>query len=309
MQDYIPFLAVPDRLDSNPVPVWQLEKDPQSGLIRLWPQPGPDEIASYYPQDSYDPHITLQKPAGVRNRLYRLVRRVVLRWKASCILTGNPPLSATSLIIESGCATGELLDSLCRRTGAKGYGIEISAAAASYARSHYGLEVGTTGLAEAKLDTAAKAIVFWHTLEHIHNPDVTLQEAARLLAPDGFMVIALPNPECHDARHYRENWVAWDAPRHLYHFTPQALGNMLRPCGLTITGMKPFIPDTIYNCLHSQLLKLRRQNRKITPAAIAETLTCVVRSIKATRKTVSASSSIVYTIRHSSSPATTSGRS
>ena len=39
--------------------------------------------------------------------------------------------------------------------------------------------------------------------------------------------IAVPNPASKDAEYYKEFWAAYDVPRHLYHFTPEALEKLL----------------------------------------------------------------------------------
>jgi hypothetical protein len=67
----------------------------------------------------------------------------------------------------------------------------------------------------------------------------------------------LPNPESYDAKHYQENWIAWDAPRHLYHFVPETLKKLLEQHNLEIINRQPYPPDSIYNTLHSEKLRCK----------------------------------------------------
>ena len=59
----------------------------------------------------------------------------------------------------------------------------------------------------------------WHVLEHVPDLEVQIKELKRLLKPDGLLVIAVPNFKSYDAKVYKENWAAYDVPRHLYHFS------------------------------------------------------------------------------------------
>ncbi|MCK7553827.1 class I SAM-dependent methyltransferase [Chitinophaga sedimenti] len=55
-----------------------------------------------------------------------------------------------------------------------------------------------------------------------------------MLKPGGALLIAVPNYTSKDAQHYGEHWAAYDVPRHLYHFSPTAMQNMLQAHGVTV---------------------------------------------------------------------------
>lgn len=76
------------------------------------------------------------------------------------------------------------------------------------------------------------AIVFWHSLEHLREPGDALAHAARLLAPGGLLVVALPNAASWQAERFGDGWLALDLPRHLVHLTADALVSRLRDLGL-----------------------------------------------------------------------------
>lgn len=92
------------------------------------------------------------------------------------------------------------------------------------------LRVG--GLAEIGGEWAA--IVFWHSLEHLPDAGEELARAARLLASDGVLVIAVPNADSLQARIFGERWFALDLPRHLVHLPAEALVQRLREHGLEV---------------------------------------------------------------------------
>ena len=87
----------------------------------------------------------------------------------------------------------------------------------------------------ADLDGPFAAIVFWHSLEHLREAGSELERAARLLAPGGLIVIAMPNPASLQARAFGDRWLALDLPRHLVHVPAPALLARLRELGLEPT--------------------------------------------------------------------------
>ena len=249
------FLKVSDRFSQADNDEWQLVRDPESKLIYLSPRPDETEIGMHYPESEYDPHLSVKGGITLRDTLYLFLRNLVLRKKASLIEKSGHPLSSRSTILEIGCSTGELLDTLRQKKGipsANCVGFEKNECSASHARNTFGFAVNYTDFCDCPPTGTFDRIIFWHTLEHIHRINETLDKASQCLATDGVMVFELPNAGSRDATLYGKHWVAWDAPRHLYHFTPETLEKLLTKHGLEISSMRPFIPDTFYNCLYSE---------------------------------------------------------
>lgn len=78
------------------------------------------------------------------------------------------------------------------------------------------------------------AIVFWHSLEHLSDPRAALATARERLAPDGVVVVAVPNSDSLQARAFGGRWLALDPPRHLVHLTAAALRSRLEELGLRV---------------------------------------------------------------------------
>ncbi|MCU0450341.1 MAG: class I SAM-dependent methyltransferase [Bernardetiaceae bacterium] len=96
------------------------------------------------------------------------------------------------------------------------------------------------------------AITLWHVLEHVHDLDGYLGQMLRLLDPKGALVIAVPNHQSLDARHYGPHWAGYDVPRHLWHFAPATLERLLTRHGFALLTKQTMPFDPLYVSLLSE---------------------------------------------------------
>lgn len=144
---------------------------------------------------------------------------------------------------ELGCAAGAYLAQL-KACGWEVAGVEPGDGPAATAQAA-GLNVhhGTLDSAEqtpAAFDFAAS----WMVLEHVPNPRATLTQLHELLKPGGQLAISVPNAGCWEPKFFKDNWDAWDLPRHLQHFRPQSIRQLLLDCGfidIQITHQKTLL--------------------------------------------------------------------
>jgi hypothetical protein len=68
-------------------------------------------------------------------------------------------------------------------------------------------------------------------------------------------VVAVPNFKSYDARHYGTFWAAYDTPRHLWHFSQNAIKTLFAGVGLEVVATKPMIFDAFYVSLLSEKYK------------------------------------------------------
>ncbi|MFO8184328.1 MAG: class I SAM-dependent methyltransferase [Candidatus Aegiribacteria sp.] len=145
-------------------------------------------------------------------------------------------------LLEVGCAYGFLLDYL-RDRGWDVTGVEISPLSSSYARDRLGLDVRTGSVETADLKEGSfDAVLLLDVLEHLHRPYDTLDRIARLLAPEGVLVVQCP----WELYHWEEVMEALlrgmepgtiepdSVPAHLYFFQPKTLEGVLRKGGYEI---------------------------------------------------------------------------
>lgn len=205
-------------------------------------------MAAFYAAEGYDPFLSGAQNASLKTRLYRIARWFTLRRKAVRTVAGLTPRSN---VLEVGCATGELLGYL-RKRGFQTCGVEPDPPAADFARRHSGALVWTGGLDAVPAEVGPfDVIVLWHVLEHLHDLSGSLDTMRHRLAPGGRLVLAVPNPAAADARQYGPQWAAWDAPRHLYHFEPPVMLDLLSRRGFRAVRQGAVAFDAFYHCLLS----------------------------------------------------------
>ncbi len=141
-------------------------------------------------------------------------------------------------LLDIGCATGLFLNGFSRAPGWALNGVEINRIAAQEARERYGLEVFTGTLEAAEFpDAHFTAVTMWDVLEHLHDPAGTLREIHRILAPEGVLVLRVPNHDSWDQRIFKEHWAGLDSPRHLYVYDPTTIRRLLQQSGFSIRAI------------------------------------------------------------------------
>lgn len=194
----------------------------ECSLVRTDPQPSPSELDRYYPSGY---HSSTKRYLFGLDRSLSLVHQARIRRIER--LTGGPGSA-----LDVGCGPGWFLAHM-RQRGWQTRGTERSANAAQQARDGLGLDVRAQDLDELVAEGASfDAVVLWHVAEHMSDPAETIRDIARLLRPGGVAMISVPNFGSPEARIGRARWFHLDVPRHLYHFTPDTLKNLLIEAGL-----------------------------------------------------------------------------
>jgi GT2 family glycosyltransferase/SAM-dependent methyltransferase len=193
---------------------------------------------------------------SVAGTLYRTARWANVAWKRRQVerLSGS-----RGRLLDVGCGTGEFLREM-RRAGWTVEGVESDERAARHARGRHGLEVMCGDIhAVGRPNGSFDVVTLWHVLEHVANPRRVLAFIRGVLRPRGLAVIAVPNVESIDAAVYGSDWNAYDAPRHLHHFSFEVLDRVCRDAGLELVRRRSLPADAAYNAFSSEALRWRRR--------------------------------------------------
>lgn len=154
------------------------------GLQLTRPLPTESEVAELYGHEYYG-----EGRPGLLSweRLRLLFHEVVLRHRARA-LAGRPPGRA----LDVGCGDGDMLAFLWAR-GWEVRGQDVSPAAAARAAAK-GIEVHQGPLSGAPYEAGSfDVVMLWHVLEHLTEPLEELRRIRGLLAPEGLLVVEVPN--------------------------------------------------------------------------------------------------------------------
>lgn len=214
------------------------------GLQFTNPRPTESAIGKYYDNPEYVSHTDTQE--GFLFKVYALVKNYTLGKKEQLLSS----LTTDKTILDYGAGSGDFSNYLQKS------GWSVSAfepdpyARGLIAKKNTAINL-VVRLGEIS-DQSLPVITLWHVLEHVHRLEETLSEFNRILKPNGNLIIAVPNHTSYDARVYREDWAAYDVPRHLYHFNPKTIEPLLNRAGFELTSMKPMWFDSVYVSLLSE---------------------------------------------------------
>jgi SAM-dependent methyltransferase len=145
-------------------------------------------------------------------------------------------------VLEVGAGDGRFLAHLAS-AGYRVSGIEPSAAACAQARAR-GVEIENVAIADARREPRSQdAVVVWHVLEHLDDPEAALRRLHEWLVAGGRVVVACPNLGSLQARIGGDAWFHQDVPRHRTHFTSAGLRLLLERTGFRIERVRHLLID------------------------------------------------------------------
>lgn len=224
---------------------WEIFCCNSCGLGVLDPQPTKEEIIKLYNQE----YFTEPGQNGIDPDSKEFAHRLSLESTRIRLVRSQ---KRQGTVLDIGCGNAYFL-AACQKKGFNVHGLDISDYAVEYATQRLKLpvtvgEVDTVTLPENSFDV----ITMWHYLEHTENPRNIIKKVTPWLKKDGILVVDVPNYEGTDAQKDWENWVGWQLPYHLHHFTENSLKQLLTEMGFKVVKTKTY---------HSEVVK--KQLKKI----------------------------------------------
>jgi len=224
-----------DRLYHTTTREFAVVRCEQCGLLRLDPQPAPEELGLYYPRNYW-----FAPDRGAASRMEEAYRRLVLRDHVRFVMGALGASRARGPLLDVGSGGG-LFPGMMRERGYRAAGLDFSREAAAIAWRVQGVPAACGMLEKAPFAAGQFAgITMFHVLEHLPDPRAYLNAARALLAPDGRLVVQVPNAACWQFRILRGRWTGVDVPRHLFDFRDRDLEKLLESCGFEVLRRKYF---------------------------------------------------------------------
>jgi len=112
------------------------------------------------------------------------------------------------------------------------YGIDMENSTAEKARSATGAEVFVGDVMDAPFPPDSfDVITAFDLLEHVYQPRQFLTKVLDWLKPGGIFCTMLPNIDSWESRIFGSYWYGLEMPRHLFHFSPKSLKQVMVTLG------------------------------------------------------------------------------
>jgi SAM-dependent methyltransferase len=206
----------------------------ECGLVRLDPRPTLEEVSTFYAG-----HYWFAGNQSTAGKLEELYRKTILydhvRFAARALRTSGAPAK----VLDVGCSGGLFLQ-LMQARGFEALGVDFSSDAARVAAAR-GIRVEIGELPGLNLAAGEWGLVtMYHVVEHLLNPAEYLKAAARLLHPQGRLIVQVPDRDCWEARMLGLHWTGLDVPRHIHVFRGRDVRRLLESCGFRALREKHF---------------------------------------------------------------------
>lgn len=222
------------------------------------PQPSKQRLPYYYKSEYYISHTDAN--ISLFDRIYQEVKKYTIGKKVALLESLE---TKTTNLLDVGCGTGDFLKVASER-GWEISGVEPNREARKLATNKLSDSNIIVSDIEELLDTTQPkqydVITLWHVLEHVPNYDTYIDKLKSLLKKDGHLFIAVPNFKSYDAQHYKEFWAAYDVPRHLWHFSQDAIMKIFQKHQMQINKTIPMYFDSYYVSLLSEKYKTGKSN-------------------------------------------------
>lgn len=209
--------------------------------------PGIDDIGKYYKSENYISHTETSK--GLVNWLYLRVRKFTLSSKRRFIESETQ--QTKGMLLDIGAGSGAFVHHM-KTSGWAVEGVEPDSGAIERAAREYQLSLKPSSALFNFEEHSFDAVTMWHVLEHVHDLHGYIKQIKKIIRSGGTVFIAVPNYTSYDAEHYQSSWAAYDVPRHLYHFSPAAMIELMKKHGFTVKKMQPMWFDSFYVSLLSE---------------------------------------------------------
>lgn len=264
---------------------FELKKCNSCGFVFTQNFPIERFIGKYYEVPNYISHSDTK--TGIVNYLYHFARNFMLKRK--CGLVVSESKLAKGSILDYGAGTGYFLNTI-HQLGWEALGIEKSATGRDFAKKEFSLDLKTPEELSLLPGESFDVITLWHVLEHIENLEEVLLQFKHILKPNGVLIVAVPNSESYDADYYKEEWAAYDVPRHLWHFSSKTIELLTQKMGFKLISKRGMPLDAFY-------ISMMSEKNKGNKFAFISGMMVGLRAFVASFTNTDKSSSVIYTFK------------
>jgi len=193
----------------------------------------PEKMNKYYSEDIY------YSFTNTNNIFFRIIEKMInflnkisLQIRLKNNFTFSSPLKAILSIkainkklriLDYGCGAGQFISELRTLGFQNSYGYDPFLTNNEYKNGEIYLSNKLELMRFKKWDV----IILNHVFEHLDNPIEKLDELSELIDRNGKLILRFPVIDSFAFEKYRENWVQFDAPRHINLFTRKSIKSVI----------------------------------------------------------------------------------
>ena len=218
-----------------------------------------DLYGTYYPRNNITTdHVTSQAAkVGLAFSKFR-------RWWMGGDNQGQYSARSGEKMLDIGCGCGlSLLEA--KGLGVEAWGIEADPNVKRFAEK-LGLRIHQGSMHDNPFpDIKFDLIVLNQVIEHIPEPDKTLQLLHSRLTKNGRVILVFPNVNSLWCKLSGSRWINWHIPYHLHHFSKKTFSQMAERCGYHTVRTRSITPNiwTIMQLRASRQSIMRGQSNPI----------------------------------------------
>ncbi len=139
-----------------------------------------------------------------------------------------------SKILDIGCGRGRLLQELAW------YGFKNLIGIDPFIQSDITYDIGVRIFKKELRDMSGQfdVVMLHHSFEHMPQPHSVMEAIASLLPSKGHLIMRVPTVSSYAWKHYQQDWVQLDAPRHLFLYSIQGIEKLAQEAGFTVKDIQ-----------------------------------------------------------------------
>lgn len=212
------------------------------------PRPADSDLGKYYQSSAYISHSDTKE--GLINKLYHFVRNYTLKQKVK-LINKHDHFGANKKVMDIGCGSGHFLNAL-KQNSINSFGLEPDEQTRQAAIKNFNLDIFSSEQLFSLNPESVSTVTMFHVLEHVANLNEYFKAIHNVLKPKGTFVVAVPNYQSSDAQHYKQNWAAYDVPRHLNHFSAETITQLASNNNFKLIKILPMHFDGFYVSMLSE---------------------------------------------------------
>lgn len=198
------------------------------------PQPEESEMAEFYDEEfvSYQDELS-KHPHKIKDKMFNYLISASANQKLKFVESVFK-IGADSKILDVGCGKQIFLQKIKTKYQCEVLGVDFSENVVNYSKTTLNIPCIQGGVPNIDKQNYYDLITMWHYLEHELAPVSVLQKSYSLLKPGGKLIIEIPNAASIENKVFGHQSYLRDLPRHLFHFSPLAIENILKSQGFSI---------------------------------------------------------------------------